>query len=78
MVSDLCIWRGAKPVSRQQGADVKADGVKLGRKPILTSHQQREAGKHLEAGETQRSVVRNYNVSQSTISRLTAQQPCGA
>jgi hypothetical protein len=29
-------------------------------------------GKRLEAGETQRSVARNYNVSQSTLSRLTA------
>jgi hypothetical protein len=29
-------------------------------------------GKRLEAGETQRSVARSYNGSQSTISRLTA------
>jgi hypothetical protein len=28
-------------------------------------------GKRLEEGETQRSVARSYNVSQSTISRLT-------
>jgi hypothetical protein len=27
-------------------------------------------GKRVEAGETQRSVARSYNVSQSTISRL--------
>ena len=45
-------------------------GVKFGRKPILTPHQQKEARKRLEAGETQRSVARSYNVSQSTISRL--------
>jgi DNA invertase Pin-like site-specific DNA recombinase len=45
---------------------------KFGRKPILTPHQQKEARKRLEAGETQRSVARSYNVSQSTISRLTA------
>jgi len=32
--------------------------------------QEREARKRLEAGETQRSVARSYNVSQSTISRL--------
>src|SRR4051794_19069108 len=51
-------------------ADAKANGVKFGRKPSLTPHQQREARKRLEAGETQRSVARSYNVSQSTISRL--------
>jgi DNA invertase Pin-like site-specific DNA recombinase len=53
-------------------ADAKANGVKFGRKPILTPHQQKEPSKRLEAGETQRSVARSYNVSQSTISRLTA------
>jgi DNA invertase Pin-like site-specific DNA recombinase len=51
-------------------ADAKANGVKFGRKPILTPHQQKEALKRLEAGETQRSVARSYNVSQSAISRL--------
>ena len=51
-------------------ADAKANGVKFGRKPILTPHQQKEARKRLEAGETQRRVARSYNVSQSTISRL--------
>lgn len=51
-------------------ADAKAKGVKFGRKPTLTPHQQNEARKRLEAGETQRSVARSYNVSQSTISRL--------
>jgi DNA invertase Pin-like site-specific DNA recombinase len=51
-------------------ADAKAKGVKFGRKPILTQHQQKEARNRLEAGETQRSVARSYNVSQSTISRL--------
>jgi DNA invertase Pin-like site-specific DNA recombinase len=51
-------------------ADAKAKGVKVGRKPILTPHQQNEARKRLQAGETQRSVARSYNVSQSTISRL--------
>jgi DNA invertase Pin-like site-specific DNA recombinase len=34
-------------------------------------HQQKEARKRLKASETQRSVARSYNVSQSTISRLT-------
>jgi DNA invertase Pin-like site-specific DNA recombinase len=52
-------------------ADAKVKGVKFGRKP-LTPHQQKEAGARLDAGETQRSIARSYNVSQSTISRLTA------
>ena len=51
-------------------AEAKANGVKFGRKPILTPHQQKEARKRLEAGETQRSVTRSYNVSQSTLSGL--------
>jgi DNA invertase Pin-like site-specific DNA recombinase len=51
-------------------ADAKANGVKFGRKPILTPHQQKEVRARLDAGETQRSVARSYNVSQSTISRL--------
>ncbi|MBV9084724.1 MAG: helix-turn-helix domain-containing protein [Acidobacteriaceae bacterium] len=36
----------------------------------LTPHQQNEARKRLEVGETQRGVARSYNVSQATISRL--------
>jgi len=52
-------------------ADAKEKGVKFGRKPTLTPHQQKEARARLDAGETQRSVARSYNVSQSTISRLT-------
>jgi DNA invertase Pin-like site-specific DNA recombinase len=53
-------------------ADAKAKGVKFGRKPTLAPHQQREARERIAAGETQRSVARSYNVSQATISRLTA------
>jgi DNA invertase Pin-like site-specific DNA recombinase len=52
-------------------ADAKAKSVKFGRKPKLTTHQQHEARERIEAGETQRSVARSYNVSQATISRLT-------
>jgi DNA invertase Pin-like site-specific DNA recombinase len=51
-------------------ADAKAKGVKFGCKPSLTPHQQQEARQRIEAGETQRSIARSYNVSQSTISRL--------
>lgn len=51
-------------------AHAKANGVKFGRKPKLTAHQQREAAERVQAGEPQRSVARSYNVSQSTIARL--------
>jgi DNA invertase Pin-like site-specific DNA recombinase len=51
-------------------ADAKAKGVKFGRKPKLTPHQQREARERVAAGETQRSIARSYNVDQATISRL--------
>ncbi|MGH7918289.1 MAG: recombinase family protein [Candidatus Binataceae bacterium] len=51
-------------------AEAKERGVKFGRKPTLTPHQQREARARVAKGETQRSVARSYNVSQATISRL--------
>jgi DNA invertase Pin-like site-specific DNA recombinase len=41
-------------------ADAKEKGVKFGRKPTLTPHQQKEARKRIEAGETQRSIARSY------------------
>ena len=56
-------------------ADAKAKGVKFGRKPKLTPHQQREAQKRMATGETQRSIARSYNVSQATISRLGTPNP---
>ena len=51
-------------------ADARAAGVKFGRKPTLTPHQQQEARRRIEEGKTQRSIARSYNVSQATISRL--------
>src|ERR1700731_1594068 len=50
----------------------KARGVKMGRKPKLTDHQRREALQRLDAGEPTRDIARSFNVSHSTISRLTA------
>jgi DNA invertase Pin-like site-specific DNA recombinase len=51
----------------------KARGVKLGRKPKLTEHQKREAIRRRDRdGEPVREIARGYNVSHSTISRLTA------
>jgi DNA invertase Pin-like site-specific DNA recombinase len=51
----------------------RARGVKLGRKPKLTEHQKREAIRRRDRdGEPVREIARTYNVSHSTISRLTA------
>jgi DNA invertase Pin-like site-specific DNA recombinase len=51
----------------------KARGVKLGRKPKMTEHQKREAIRRRDRdGEPVREIARSYNVSHSTISRLTA------
>ncbi len=48
-----------------------ANGVRLGRKPTLTQHQQQEASKRVNAGkETLGEIARSYNVSSWTISRL--------
>jgi hypothetical protein len=49
----------------------KARGVKMGRRPKLTPHQQAEGIKRREAGEPIREIARTYNVHNSTISRLT-------
>lgn len=51
-----------------------ARGVKLGRKPKLTAHQQREAMKRRDAGEPMREIARSYAVSHSTISRLSVER----
>jgi len=50
----------------------RAKGVKMGRKPILTPHQMKEARKRIAKGETTREVAKLFNVSVSTISRLAA------
>ncbi len=52
-------------------ARAKARGVKLGRTPKLTAHQKREALARRESGEPVREIARSYDVSRSTISRLT-------
>src|SRR6266446_6275419 len=49
----------------------KARGVKMGRKPKLTPHQKAEAIKRRDAGEAMREIGKSFNVSHSTISRLT-------
>ena len=50
----------------------KERGVKMGRKPKLTPHQKAEAIKRRDAGEPMRDIGKSFNVSHSTISRLTA------
>jgi DNA invertase Pin-like site-specific DNA recombinase len=48
----------------------KARGVRFGRKPKLTKHQQTEAQTRIAQGETLMAIARSYNVSHMTISRL--------
>jgi DNA invertase Pin-like site-specific DNA recombinase len=50
----------------------RARGVKMGRKPKLTGHQKNEAIRRRDKGEPMREIARTFNVSHSTISRLTA------
>jgi DNA invertase Pin-like site-specific DNA recombinase len=60
-------------LSRTQEGRVraKARGIKFGRKPKLTGHQQQEALMRRAAGETLTEIARSYNVSHMTIGRLT-------
>jgi DNA invertase Pin-like site-specific DNA recombinase len=48
----------------------RANGVKMGRKPILTPYQTKEARQRIAKGEATREVAKAFNVSISTISRL--------
>jgi DNA invertase Pin-like site-specific DNA recombinase len=50
----------------------KTRGVRFGRKLKLTKHQREEALARREAGEALVEIGRSYNVSHSTISRLSA------
>ena len=50
-----------------------AKGVKMGRPPKMTPHQVKEALRRRDAGEPMREIARSYNVSHSTISRLSPQ-----
>jgi DNA invertase Pin-like site-specific DNA recombinase len=51
-------------------ARARTRGVRMGRKPKLTSHQRDEALERKAAGEPVTEIARSYNVSHSTISRL--------
>lgn len=51
-------------------ARARARGVRFGRKPKLTVHQQTEAIARRAAGEALVDIARSYNVSHSLISRL--------
>ena len=50
----------------------KTKGVRFGRKPKLTAHQQAEALKCLDAGESCRSIAKSMAVHHATISKLAA------
>ena len=52
-------------------ARAKAAGKSLGRKPKLTPHQKEQAIRRRDEGQSVRAIARTYNVSASTISRLT-------
>ena len=57
--------RKRRPYCRQ-----RPEGTRFGRKPKLTDHQQAEALKRLDAGESCRSIARMMAVHHATIARL--------
>src|SRR5262245_25967782 len=52
-------------------AAARRKGTRFGRKPKLTAHQQAEALKRLDAGESCRSIAKSMAVHHATISKLT-------
>jgi len=50
----------------------QAKGVRMGRKPLLTPHQQAEARRRIAKGEATRDLAKSYGVSVSTIGRLSS------
>jgi DNA invertase Pin-like site-specific DNA recombinase len=54
-----------------------AQGVKFGRKPLLTPHQRQEALRRRAKGQSLMEIGRSYNVSHSTVARLCAGSVCG-
>jgi DNA invertase Pin-like site-specific DNA recombinase len=48
----------------------KTKGVRFGRKPKLTEHQQAEALDRMRKGESTRQVAKTFGVSHMTIGRL--------
>jgi len=63
----LILSRTAEGRTRAQ-----ANGVRFGRKPILTSYQRAEALRRRAAGETLTSIAQLFGVSNTTIARLMA------
>ena len=59
--------------TREGRARAKAQGVRLGRRPKLTPYQKqkREALRRRANGEPLTEIARSYNVSHTTVSRLT-------
>ena len=55
-----------------EGGRGQGERQSLGRKPKLTPHQEQEAIRCRDEGASVREIARTYNVSPSTISRLTA------
>ena len=53
-------------------ASARKRGVRFGRKPKLSDHQQAEALKRLAAGESCRAIGKSMGVHHATIARLVA------
>ena len=48
----------------------RAKGVRFGRKPTLNEHQQKEARRRLDAGDSARAIARDFDVHHATVLRV--------
>ena len=65
-------WADTGTRTAEGRSRARAQGKHMGRPPSLTAAQQKEAIRRRDEGESVRAIARTYNVSASTISRLTA------
>ena len=70
VLGDLPSSSASLSASAPEKPRAKADGKSLGRKPKLTPHQNQEAIRRRDDGQSVREIARSYTVSHSTISRL--------
>jgi hypothetical protein len=71
IVDGFCCTTGVDPDVLEAGyRRCRANGTKFGRKPKLNAHQQKEARRRLDAGESARAIGKDFDVHHATVLRV--------